>query len=252
MIKRFPELLKKANQTLQNLKTLTASLMKTFGGDNRAIFSGLKKTYERLEENGPLQPEENAEVATTVKKELLWFKKAFCETVNLEVSRENNNAKAINPTTVVLGVELGSMSATSLLNLQDKLSRLESVVKNIPTRDDTYKWEIDDGQKGTFKRVDVPWTYRTEKEEYPMILAPETPKHAAKVEVRARIKQVGKWHTRMFSGAISVEQKSLLLEKIIKAIQDVTQAREEANNFEVSPLFDKTEDLYDTIFEGVI
>lgn len=232
-----------------NRKRLRDTLQK--GGD--ALFTGITKTYVKINDSSEDQPGDEKKLPTTVKKELSWFRPYFAEAMREAMIREATNQSAKADLTI-FGRTFKNVPATSLLNMESKLqSLLDDVIDKIPTRSNTIDWVESDAEEGSFRTAEPKWSWRTEKRPYNHVKAPESAKHPAQVDVLYNDEKVGKWEMHTFTGAIHVETKAKLYDRCRQALAAVKAAREEANLVEIADVEgDAGEFIYDQIFDGVI
>lgn len=247
---KLPVLLKNEAQDSETYKGRLTDLKKTFR-DGRSRFHGLHKTYAPRDENGENRPAESKQVETTVREEVSWFRPFFANAVNSAVRKERTNAHAISHNTTILGLDLGDLPATALLNLEAKLKALKTVVVHTPTLDGAHNWDNHDPERGIVKKTPDEWTHSTEKKPYTMVKAEATDKHPAQVEVLHRDEIVGTWTKRILSGEITTSAKARILAKIDAAVKEVVAAREAANLVDCVDASDVGERLYDEIFKEV-
>lgn len=247
MAEQLSSFLRREAQANENFRARRTELIQTFR-DNRPRFEGITKTYKPLEEDGQQLPPETKEVGTTVREEAEWFRTFFSEAVSTSFVKEATNQQA-RSTLRIFGMEYKNVPATALLNLEGKLKELKAVIKHIPTLDDSKSWVSQSAQRGTKRVAEDEWTYRTDQVPFNHVKAQATAEHPAQVEVLMTNKNVGKWFKRYFSGAISTENKAIMMSRVDEAIRDVVSAREEANRVEiVAPGTDIGTKIFDAIF----
>jgi hypothetical protein len=213
-------------------------------------FDGLTKIYEPYDENEQKIPPESKEIVTTVKEKINYSKQAISKGIDAQISKEETNASGSASAELVLPgeVSFGYLSATALLALEQHLVRIRNMYKVIPTLDPTKKWLVNDA--GVFE-TDPEVKYRTEKKVEKIVKYEATKEHPAQVDLVTLDKQVGEYKTTYKSGKITPYQKSILLERIDKAIDAVKSARAVANSCEVKNVY-VGEKLFQYINSGIL
>lgn len=184
---------------------------------------------------------ESTDVAFTVDGELETIADTFGGYLDVTVQKELANTTAFAD--VVLDGEtiFERMSATALLNLEARLSELETVYQAIPTLDVTERWHFNTDQ-GCFVS-EVRSGYRMKKMPKPLVLAEATKEHPAQVQVYNDEIPAYKVEKVMFSGMLTPAEKQARLDRLAKLATAVKQARQRANDTEINLIT-----VADTIF----
>lgn len=193
-------------------------------------FDGVRKNYVPKEEGGEQLPSEAKEIVTTVADKLDYTKQSVIKAIDARLSLEETNASGTANAEVVLedGTVFGTFSSISLLALEDSLSKIRAVYKNIPTLDPAQVWNSDPTQKNVY-RTNEEVKFRVIKRNEPLVLYPATDKHPAQTQVVTNDVQVGRWVSTSFSGRISPLEKSNLLQRVDDLIIAVKKAKAKAN-----------------------
>lgn len=210
------------------------------------LFKGMVKTYKPLDEEGETLPNDEQIVQYTVEQAVNDFKEPFIEGLDITLTQDvaNCNAKAnieVNGTVVLKDVPV-----THLLILEKRLVDLHTFVKHIPTLDPAKRWDWDSNVNSYVAGPDK--TNRNKKVMKNHVLATATDKHPAQVQVYTEDEKIGEYETKYFSGAIKVQTKQKLLERVLSLQDAVKVAREYANEVEITT-HKEGETLLNFIFE---
>lgn len=201
-----------------------------------AMFNGLAKTYEPLnEEDQDLPDGETAliqqraeDVIESVTRELTAL---FDKTATLEYGNTKASANIEIDGTVLLE----AVPATYLLFLEKQLNDLHTAVSRLPVLPPEHTWRWDDNRNCWSS--DLVRKVRTKKS--PRVVFTATSKTTAKDgsvteqqqgQVVSEDLPVGYWHTTYFSSALPAVRRKKLCEKIVRLQDAVKQARERANS----------------------
>lgn len=202
-------------------------------------FDGLVRTYRPFEEKGEPQPPEMKEIVTTVDEKINYVKKSVIDAIDTVVSKEETNSSHTVIGQLVVKdeggeIEFGEFSATSLLALEQWLTQIREMFKDIPTLDPTRTW-IQDTQASRPGVYNSPHEvkYRTEKRSEPLVSYPATKEFPAQVQIITRDIPIGQWDAVHASGRLTPARKSQILERVDTLIDGVKSARARANHAEV-------------------
>ena len=225
------QLLAVENEKKSTATSMLAEQMKTFK-DKASHFDGETRKYTKQVEDSQSLPDEHKEVVTTVGERLEYTLGFIGDAIDIQVQKEETNASGVAVAELkVDDIELGTFSATALLQLETQLKSLRSLYNTIPTLDPVKKWKYNT-QNGLYE-TGQEITYRTEKKPKVIVLHPADQKHPAQTQLIQEDLQVGMWEKSFASGRITLLQKSQLLGNIDKLINAVKKARSIANNAEV-------------------
>lgn len=204
----------------------------------RDLFEGKIRTLKLLNEVPGKEAQEQAEstvvvpgsnVAETLKYSLnLW---AQSEDIRATKNKTNTIAKA---DLIVDGVTIGKdLPVDELMSLEAQMVDMKKLFSQIPTIDAKKEWSPSKkwpifGLLETAKTS----TVKTEKEIYPIIMAPATDKHPAQVKENTRTINVGTFEDQTFSTCMTTEQKAEIMARVDHLIVACRQARNRANDIE--------------------
>ena len=207
---------------------------KTFGKPEH--FTGHHKNLKMLKEEDQLQvvADEHKEMTTTVQEKLDYVSVAVGNYYDALLQKEKTNQAAVADV-VVDGITIVSNApATFLLNMESRLNELRSMYDGIPTLASGIAWEKDETLgEGVYRTKYPEETMKTAKTILHKILVQPTDKHPAQIERWEEQVPVGKYSTTKISGMITPAEKSQVLGRIDKLIQEVKKARNRANCQEV-------------------
>ncbi|MBU8921226.1 MAG: hypothetical protein KOO63_05350 [Bacteroidales bacterium] len=195
-------------------------------------FTGLRKTYQPLDEEGTSYPPEITQVQETVSGKLDYVAGTLAKAINIVLSKEVTNT--LTSAKLLIGKEdFGEFPATVYLALEKQVKEFRRVLQAVPTLDPAYTWKADPGRAHTMV-TDTVETQRTEKQHQPVVMYEATKEHPAQVEMISRDVVVGNWNTIKESGMISVRAKSEMLARCDQVIRAIKTARQRANDIEAS------------------
>lgn len=198
-------------------------------------FDGIRKVYvSESDTDIGTNNTEIKEVVTTVGEKIFYAQKAIVAGLDAQLSKEETNASGTARANLnVDGVDFGDLSATALLTLEKEMVKLRKVYELIPTLDPAKTWEPDSQKGAGHWMTESGVTYRTQKNEEWIIVAPATEQHPAQVKQITKDVQVGRYLTSYQSGKVTPLAKSQLLDRIDTFILSVKKARTLANQAEV-------------------
>lgn len=200
-----------------------------------ALFNGMSKTYEPLNEDDPDRPDgETALVQQRVDDIASDMSSLLIELFDCTAMQEYGNTEARADLVVDDVVLLSDVPATFLLFLEKQLNDLHTAVNRMPTLQPEYEWKWDEGRScfvsDTVRKV------RTKKT--PRVVMTTTTKTTAKdgsvmEQQQGQVVQedlpVGYWSTTYFSNAWPIAERKRLAARVLKLQRAVKQARERAN-----------------------
>jgi hypothetical protein len=204
-------------------------------------FTGMVKTLEMLDDS----PEANAialsarqekELPTTVQATMDYFLDFWAKAENLLHQKNVTNTTALADLVFRGAIIAHKVPVDELMGLEARLGELRKLVLEMPTLDASRDWAIDPhaSQPGTWKATKDQVTSKTEKEEFPVVLAPATDKHPAQVKLGSKDKVVGTFKLQTTSGATTAIQKANLISTIDELLIEVKTARTRANAVDVA------------------
>lgn len=207
-----------------------------------ALFEGLSRTYQPLDEEGETQPPEKKSVQYSCHQALRDARAALAEMFDVAATQDWANCVAKSDVVVDGRVLLNQVPVTYLLFLEKQLADLQTFVQTLPTLDTGEHWTWD--SNADCYASEQFFTNRTKKVPRSHVLYEATKEHPAQVELVTEDVKVGEWRTIKFSGALAAQAKNEILSRIRTLQDSVKFAREEANNLEVQDV--KTAD---SVFE---
>jgi hypothetical protein len=217
------------------------------------LYEGMTRTYRPKTDDGDQLPGENQNVqlnADTVLNALVrsvsrdWNLMATIETGNQAASADVEVATDATTTTgePVYRTVLRDVPVAYLMFIARELDDVYTFVKKLPTLDPAARWEYD---AAVAAYVSEPVeTHRTKKVMRNHVKAEATDRHPAQVDVFYEDVVVGFWTAVRRSGALTLERKATLLQRVDALRLAVREARERANTTVVDdvdvarPLFD--------------
>ena len=199
-----------------------------------ALFAGVSKTYETINEDGERLPDDSTRVQLTVPQVLAAFAKPTTKLIDVLLTKENANTEAFADVKVNGEVLIEQAPVSFLLQFERMLTQeVRGLIVSLPTLDPAYEWTPSDASEAGVYETEVTKRGRTKKVQKPIVLYPATDKHAAQTQLITEDELVGYWSEKKFSGAISAARKQELLDRVDTLIAAVKFAREEANSRDV-------------------
>lgn len=200
--------------------------------DKKALFDGLSRTYEPLDENGDqlppefVQPQLKAEHIIGIATDALT--RLFDVQVTLDVANTLAKADVVVDDVVIAA----NLPVTYLLFLEKQIEHLAAFVKRLPALDPAQQWTYDPARgvyvtppSGQMKTKKVPRNH---------VLAEATKEHPAQVQMFHEDINVGTWTKVQFSGGLPADQITAIAKRLEKLRTAVKFAREAANAIEVT------------------
>lgn len=192
------------------------------------LLSGLMKTYRAKDENDADRiPTEEKKVQITALDGIRECAKHYSEQWDLEASKDATNAMAVADFVLGGKVIREKVHATTFLYMERQLQNLQTLIAKIPILALDQHWTYDKSQN--LHRSKPVETHRTKKTPKNWVKAPATVEHPAQVELFYEDVIVGYYITEHLSGALTVQDKKRILERIDETLKAVKEAREQAN-----------------------
>lgn len=202
-----------------------------------ALFAGLTRTYEPVDDNGERLPDETARVKYTVPAIIEHFVKNSTRLLDLSATKDNTNMGAYADVEVDGTVIIDQAPVTFLLPFEKYLSQeVRGLAESLPVLDVAQDWTESASEREGIYETETIQRHRTKKVNRVLELSPATDKHPAQVQLVAEDVLAGYWNEKKFSGAVPASYKAELIERVEKLIQAVKVAREQANDTEVVDL----------------
>lgn len=183
---------------------------------------------------GESSTESQSDIQTTVAKELKWVSGFILKALDAsyQVAEANTQARADivleDGTTLITGVP-----ATSLLELEKRMTEIQALVTAIPTLDPAKGFSQDpNGEKGVFQARQVNKT-RTKKDKVVMVLYAATAEHPAQVQLVDKDIPTGTVSEQEWSSMLTPAVKAELINRVEVLSRAIRSARAKANETEV-------------------
>lgn len=196
-----------------------------------ALYAGQNRTYQPRDDDGEQRPAESQKVQLRATDVLTELANQLGRHWDLALWRDVGNTEA-RGNVVVDGVPvLSNVPATFLLFLEKQLTDWRTAVTKLPTLATDQTWQRNVAT-GLFETEPVK-SASTKKILRNHVLAKPTDKHPEQVKTYEEDVPVGDWTTVKLSGALTVPQQRLLVNRLDKLADAVKAAREQANLVEV-------------------
>lgn len=214
-----------------------------------ALFAGLTRTYEPLDDGGEKLPDETARVQHTVSQIIEDFVKNSTRLLDLSFTKDWTNTGATADVVVNGEIIIENAPVTFLLPFEKYLSQeVRGLIESIPVLDPAQDWTPSASERDGIYETPTVRRHRTKKVNKVLELAKATDKHPAQVQLVAEDVLAGYWNEKKFSGAIPASEKADLVERVEKLIQAVKMAREQANNIDVTVDYKVGKAVFDYLF----
>lgn len=208
-----------------------AELQNTFE-KKRQLFEERRVTFYPFGENEKSVIETQLDLQTNVEKELKWVSEHIAKAIDAgyQLAKANTLAKAdiILENGVIL---LKDVPATSLLELEKRITEIQQLAHHIPTLDPAKGFSKDEN-RGVYVAREIN-KVRTKKTSKVLIKYEATKEHPAQTEVVSEDVPIGKITEQEWSGMITPLEKANILARIDSLIRSVRAARSRANEQEV-------------------
>lgn len=210
------------------------------------LSNGMRRVYVPKNEDSDKLPSENKKVQVVVEDKIRNLRGDFVSLLDTVLTQDVGNAIA-KANISVDDLQLTGIPVTHLLFLEKQLTDLTTLVQSMPTLDPNEQWTPNLGTG--LNETPTIATNKTKKVQRPLVLYPATPEHPAQTQIITEDVNDGVWETTKFSGAISIERKRIILERINKLIESVKLAREDANSQSVTEIREGDQ-IFDFIFKA--
>lgn len=210
------------------------------------LFQGSMRKYKPFDDQGELTDEavEQESLSYTVGEKLAWFSDEFTKLIDCEfqIDETNMSAKAC---VRVTGLALPEVPATFLLDLIGLIEKIKKVYTQAQVLDPKNEWLLaPSAGDGVYKSDLDEVAFRTRKVLRHKVIVPATKEHPAQVEKWGEDERIGKFIKKIWSGALTAQQKALLLGRLDTLLIATRKALAEANECE-----HKNDKIATTIFE---
>lgn len=210
------------------------------------LFNGMKKEYQKVDEDGEDLPSERKVVQFTVPDSIDLLKGTLADLIDITARKDISNCSAKADVKVNGKVVVKDAPVPFLLFLEKQLTDIKTFIAHLPTLDSTEVWNLDENS-GLYASETIK-THRTKKVQKPIVLYDATPNHPAQTELITEDELAGHWKLNKFSGAVPEPVKRKMLERTIDLLNAVKQAREEANGTDETPSGKVADNVFDFIF----
>jgi hypothetical protein len=201
---------------------------------NPALFAGLTRTYEPVEDGGETLPDESARVQWTVAQVITEFVKASARQLDVSATKDMTNTTAFADVVIGDEVLLHQMPVTFLLPFEKYLTQeVRGLVESLPVLDPAQDWTPSAIERVGVYEAEAVRRHRTKKVVRPIELAAATDNHPAQVQLVNEDLLAGYWNEKKFSGAVPAARKAELVDRVETLIAAVKFAREKANDTQV-------------------
>lgn len=206
--------------------------------ERRTLFEGQTKTHQIFDDSKQhlVQATENKEVQSTVNEQIDYMASTVAQYYDVILQKEVANQTARADIVIDNHVIATDIPAIVLLGLESKLLSLVAVYNSIPTLDAAKSWTPAAGYAkpnvfvGTFpEERQQSVVSKTWKE-----ISPATANHPAQLKEVESTDVIGKYTIVSFSAAITSEDKAARIARLQALIRAVKEARQRANNVEVT------------------
>jgi len=227
------EILSVETSKLQSAELLLDEAKKQFK-NNRERYEGFYREYTPDSADGDTFPPEEKNVEDTVADKLEYVFGGEKDYVNVAVIKEATNQLA-SADIIVDGVTLAeNVPATGLLFLEKRVKRWLDLLNTLPTLDPAETWSLDEntGYHVSSARNSV----REKKDLRWQIVAEPTVQHKAQYESWQETSPVGIWSKKRFSGAVSIQKKAEMIQRVKLLYEACVAARMRANMQEIKEI----------------
>jgi hypothetical protein len=222
------------------------------------LYEGMTRTYRPRTDDGDQLPGENQNVQLNVDTVLNALVQSVSRDWNLMATVETGNQSARADVLVATGettpagepvyrTVLRNVPAAYLLFIARELDDVYTFVKKLPTLDPGARWTYDEAVAAYVSEPVE--THRTKKVLRNHVKYEATDRHPAQVEVFSEDVVVGFWTAVRRSGALTLERKAELLQRVDALRLAVREARERANTTDVDDV-DVARPLFDYLLGG--
>lgn len=210
------------------------------------LYEGLTRSYQPRTEDGDPLPTENKNIQVDADDMLNQFVRSVSRDWDMMATIDATNQHAIADVEVPTGATttagepvyrtvLRNVPATYLLFLTRELDDVYTFVSKLPVLDPAARWTYDANVAASVAEpVQTQRTKKVRKNHAKWTPTPGNDKHPAQVEVYDEDVVVGDWTLVRRSGALPLERKTRLLERIDELRLAVREARERANQTPVT------------------
>lgn len=206
-------------------------LIDTFN-KKRHLFEEKRVNFISSVEGIPNSLETQSDAQTSVKKEFTLLQSFIVKAIDASYQIAEANTKARADIVLDNGsVLVANVPATSLLELEKRMSEIHSLISAVPTLDPAKGFSFDN-VRNLYKARSVVKT-RTRKERHVLIKYEATPQHPAQTEAYDKDVPIGTLEEQEWSGLLTPTEKSVLINRVEEIVRAVRRARSRANETEI-------------------
>ncbi len=195
------------------------------------LFNGLNRVYKpRDAEDTETLPAETKTIQVRSQDAFNGLEKTMSNVYDLILTQDTGNTKARADVVVDGFLILKDVPVTSLLYFEKQLEDLKKFYASIPVLDPSVNWHKD-STTGVYKTTST--THRAKRKKVAFKMADATDKHPAQVQIIEEESVVGDWLKTDTSAALSLADKTALMDRIVALKEAVVLAREKANSTDV-------------------
>lgn len=210
------------------------------------LFHGQERTYSPEIDGGMKLPDEKQIVQETVGRIISKVKETAIRDFDLTLQRDRTNQIAKGSVIIDGRTIIEDAPVSFLLSMEQQLLKIRNFIAALPTPDTGEQWTLNANTNMLESAPKI--SLRTAKEQHFISVAAATEKHAEQIREVTRDNVVGRWTTRLISGALTSTSKEKMLVQIDKAMEAFKFAREEANSTEAVAKEESGSKLFDYIF----
>lgn len=196
-----------------------------------ALLSGLTRTYLPKDDDGEQLPPESTRAQLKAHEVVGHVAEQLTRLFDVTATKDWANCVAKADVVIDGAPLIKAVPVTYLLFLEKQLNDVHTFVSKLPILDPAESWTYDPATS-VFKSEPVR-TIKTKKVPRNHVKAEATDRHPAQVDVYYEDVPVGYWTTVKFSGALMSDKVNELTQRVLKLIEAVKMAREEANGAQV-------------------
>lgn len=200
--------------------------------DKTQLLSGISRTYRPKDDEGEQLPPESTRVQLRATDVIRDFQAGLTKLFDVTLTKDTANGTAKASVVVDGHTVAEDLPVTYLLFLEKVLGDVLTFVSKLPALDAAETWTFDEATDAY--ATEASQTTRSKKIPRNHVKAEATPQHPAQVEMWYEDVLVGYWTTVKYSGALPQTRINDLRSRVIKLVEAVKVAREQANSTPVT------------------
>lgn len=196
------------------------------------LFSGMSRTYQKLNDDDKDEQAEKKLVQYTVSEAIGEYFLAVSQMFDLVATQDIANCAAKANVVVEGKTIIAGIPVSHLLFLEKQMVDVHTFVSKLPILDNADTWVLE--RSISEYRSEPTRTNRTKKTAKVLVKYEATKEHPAQTECFSEDIKVGEWITTKFSGAIPASEKRSILARVESLQKAIKFAREEANQIEAN------------------